>query len=110
MGRLISTHALREEGDLIIASIKHLVVISTHALREEGDLLRLLRPLRIFDFYPRPPRGGRRKSAVQSWDSVHFYPRPPRGGRHELFDNSDKFTIISTHALREEGDRPECRG
>ena len=81
MGRLISTHALREEGDLIIASIKHLVVISTHALREEGDLLRLLRPLRIFDFYPRPPRGGRRKSAVQSWDSVHFYPRPPRGGR-----------------------------
>ena len=58
----------------------------------------------IFYYTPPPPRGGRRKSAVQSWDSVHFYPRPPRGGRHELFDNSDKFTIISTHALREEGD------
>ena len=84
MGRLISTHALREEGDLIIASIKHLVVISTHALREEGDLLRLLRPLRIFDFYPRPPRGGRRNP-----DSNYHW-----------------FYKISTHALREEGDLP----
>ena len=34
-------------------------VISTHALREEGDrkYLRLL--LRPRHFYPRPPRGGR---------------------------------------------------
>ena len=34
----ISTHALREEGD--ISGVDHIVVkiISTHALREEGDL------------------------------------------------------------------------
>ena len=36
-----------------------------------------------FNFYPRPPRGGRRSclpaAACQHWN---FYPRPPRGGRH----------------------------
>ncbi len=36
----ISTHALREEGDLLknYVGFKR-VIISTHALREEGDIL-----------------------------------------------------------------------
>ncbi len=56
--------------------------ISTHALREEGDpyVKTFLRP--FLDFYPRPPRGGRRldqKQEAYIWR-------------------------ISTHALREEGD------
>ena len=34
---LISTHALREEGDPVVPKIGHQVRISTHALREEGD-------------------------------------------------------------------------
>ena len=78
--------------------------ISTHALREEGDrvFLRSICPLR--NFYPRPPRGGRRGDKLhpgiklvflstpsarratvsrspRSLTVWYFYPRPPRGGR-----------------------------
>ena len=35
-----------------------------------------------YHFYPRPPRGGRRFAEVLGGDKVvDFYPRPPRGGR-----------------------------
>ena len=78
--------------------------ISIHALREEGDLPpRAVQPA-LSHFYPRPPRGGRRRTvrrmpsaavflstpsarrATQHLgDSLevpkNFYPRPPRGGR-----------------------------
>ena len=80
------------------------VYISIHALREEGDRLRSALPLLSLDFYPRPPRGGRRNdipkqpgfppflSTPSAWwatEQLHaavytvldFYPRPPRGGR-----------------------------
>ena len=58
---IISTHALREEGDPDTwADYDTAVRISTHALREEGDVIIL------------PPRN----------PAHHFYPRPPRGGRH----------------------------
>ena len=80
------------------------------------------------DFYPRPPRGGRRyKQTCFPLPSDNFYPRPPRGGRLDV----DRFAVavlaflstpsarratnnrknqrqtnqISIHALREEGDR-----
>ena len=33
-----------------------------------------------------------------------FYPRPPRGGRRESGTSLDKASPISIHALREEGD------
>ena len=62
--------------------------ISIHALREEGDF----------------------SSSVNSGDKWHFYPRPPRGGRRRggglLADGHG----ISIHALREEGDRLPARG
>ena len=35
------------------------ILISTHALREEGDTAYAREPLDKRDFYPRPPRGGR---------------------------------------------------
>ncbi len=36
--RIISIHALREEGDLLLSVWQHLKFrISIHALREEGD-------------------------------------------------------------------------
>ena len=146
---LISIHALREEGDLFSQQGFAVVGISIHALREEGDkspssgrrLRRQFlstpsarratsalrwRRIALENFYPRPPRGGRRASA--SWTTVrsYFYPRPPRGGRQVVATN-DYFirlflstpsarratgtafilpTIlrISIHALREEGD------
>ena len=41
-----------------------------------------LMPATTKDFYPRPPRGGRRSQAGPAWYSRQdFYPRPPRGGR-----------------------------
>ena len=80
--------------------------ISIHALREEGDGRERDRGAYQGDFYPRPPRGGRRaveQVLVQGHViSIHalreegdlafhvinnaffdFYPRPPRGGRRK---------------------------
>ena len=79
------------------------------------------------DFYPRPPRGGRRICTVLSLIFVYFYPRPPRGGRPKFFLGQSQQAqdfyprpprggrpisgtvanyskTISIHALREEGD------
>ena len=38
----------------------------------------------------------------------HFYPRPPRGGRRGWLSVRSSITRISIHALREEGDA-SCR-
>ena len=79
----ISIHALREEGDAlqkvgydigivflstpsarratsVYTTPFNISGISIHALREEGDNLENVRPRSLKDFYPRPPRGGRR--------------------------------------------------
>ena len=42
---------------------------------------RLQRPGSTRDFYPRPPRGGRRGTPAAALMGAYFYPRPPRGGR-----------------------------
>ena len=82
----ISTHALREEGDLFHdCGFIHSSPISTHALREEGDVLTCW---------------------VKLLSSFHFYPRPPRGGRPGGAAERNLNLFISTHALREEGDYP----
>ena len=106
--------------------------ISIHALREEGDGDRRLPDAQGRDFYPRPPRGGRRvapqrvrwqgqflstpsarratKALFQRWGGVrNFYPRPPRGGRPVAALTVDNARIISIHALREEGDKAADR-
>ena len=57
-------------------------LISIHALREEGDLTAFNAGALHFNFYPRPPRGGRLQGA---W-------------------NWRECVLISIHALREEGD------
>ena len=56
--------------------------ISIHALREEGDAA----------------------SASSSAIWANFYPRPPRGGRRCSRSNRGCGKVISIHALREEGD------
>ena len=58
------------------------IAISIHALREEGDLDSQYFGVAQRNFYPRPPRGGRRDTLSKVYDR---YP-------------------ISIHALREEGD------
>ena len=102
----ISIHALREEGDHRAAHPGlSREEISIHALREEGDAIMLETcgcPVEFLstpsarratatgetgwrassNFYPRPPRGGRRVAASFGCSpSSNFYPRPPRGGR-----------------------------
>ena len=127
---LISIHALREEGDPRVGRQNgHSKTISIHALREEGDLtLGALEGVYGY-FYPRPPRGGRRKHRRTSHTQQNFYPRPPRGGRptqrtmkHSAIrflstpsarraTNTAALSVttmnISIHALREEGDMQE---
>ena len=124
-------------------------LISIHALREEGDPLRPSLPAFALYFNPRPPRGGRlmassladrrwrfqstpsarratrrpgRKpgscaisihalreegdsaSWTQTWKLCNFNPRPPRGGRPAKRNVEHGKHHISIHALREEGD------
>ena len=57
-------------------------MISIHALREEGD----------------QQVAGRRRGRK------NFYPRPPRGGRRHSSRTPNSRQMISIHALREEGD------
>ena len=76
------------------------------------------------DFYPRPPRGGRRyapsrrclcdaflstpsaRRATSAWAGIrpnlqHFYPRPPRGGRRLFgFSSSYFLSFLSTPSAR----------
>ena len=63
---LISIHALREEGDDI--AFKHFcqsfVFLSTPSARRATDDY-LVTILDILNFYPRPPRGGRRQISGQ---------------------------------------------
>ena len=57
---IISIPALREEGDLPRLPEKPYMEISIPALREEGDGIIYTHSPFTLDFYPRPPRGGRR--------------------------------------------------
>ena len=81
--RLISIHALREEGDAAAFPGRWSgLPISIHALREEGDLSVTANTTPPNNFYPRPPRGGRQETMrAISVILSYFYPRPPRGGR-----------------------------
>ena len=79
--------------------------ISIHALREEGDRRNPAPQPREAHFYPRPPRGGRRRCRCRWWSPSYFYPRPPRGGRRIDLALLHVGVLISIHALREEGDR-----
>ena len=104
--RLISIHALREEGDLPAGtpSRSPLRFLSTpsarRATRQSGGGF-----FCFLNFYPRPPRGGRRGLAYHRNVRIgHFYPRPPRGGRRSGWAQFVLCMAISIHALREEGD------
>ena len=85
-------------------------LISIHALREEGDSFCLSPPIAVFDFYPRPPRGGRR--AVDAVVhllviiSIHALREEGDQGGKGLHHNA----VISIHALREEGDSSQWPG
>ena len=155
LGQQISIHALREEGDNSMAAMylpsapflstpsarratlfeieKQLAVaISIHALREEGDADYLGLPTKVEDFYPRPPRGGRRNTSYQRAMADIFLSTP--SARRATQGNTAALSVttiflstpsarratvmelgpialktISIHALREEGDNPSAQ-
>ena len=80
-------------------------MISIHALREEGDDLLLVGDVLILEFLS-TPSARRATGGGSGYRLAHqdFYPRPPRGGRHQLHALSAEVVVISIHALREEGD------
>ena len=76
---LISTHALREEGDLHIqAFYRNLQEISTHALREEGDQRGIFFPYALTGISTHALREeGDRRTPSLCRRFPYFYPRPP---------------------------------
>ena len=123
----ISIHALREEGDTIQSvdktstqsflstpsarratrqafQVQKYYEISIHALREEGDLGRGSSKQSMANFYPRPPRGGRRPMFCSSWASTRFLSTPSARRATQVAHRRRGRAGISIHALREEGD------
>ena len=107
--RRISIHALREEGDAVLRAVVPQDGISIHALREEGDPDLCSEVRSFFDFYPRPPRGGRHAGvgSVVFHVSISIHALREEGDR--LPTRGHLHRGISIHALREEGDRKYFR-
>ena len=80
-------------------------IISIHALREEGDELNQKTAIFPLRFQSTP--SARRATPALSVDTagnLYFNPRPPRGGRRTMSGFKSTTSLISIHALREEGD------
>ena len=82
--------------------------ISIHALREEGDANCPAFPLRCYDFYPRPPRGGRPGWSNSQSSTREFLSTPSARRATSRGQQARGVNNISIHALREEGDPPEA--
>ena len=80
------------------------VGISIHALREEGDNAEDDTKNRVCNFYPRPPRGGRRAAAVTALQYEEFLSTPSARRATPRSNPRCGGCPISIHALREEGD------
>ena len=101
----ISIHALREEGDPCTTNHRSLCVISIHALREEGDNVASAAAAALEDFYPRPPRGGRRGRCGCIRLILTFLSTPSARRATSKVQGGIRVPEISIHALREEGDK-----
>ena len=80
--------------------------ISIHALREEGDKSACTNLAEAGNFYPRPPRGGRRLQEIDARKKARKFLSTPSARRATYIEYVLlKHLEISIHALREEGDR-----
>ena len=79
-------------------------VISIHALREEGDILHFGFMNLVKNFYPRPPRGGRRQLSNVPFAFERFLSTPSARRATDNIAVLFEALGISIHALREEGD------
>ena len=105
----LSTPSARRATSVITLVLPH-ITISIHALREEGDRRRGQLHNHQRNFYPRPPRGGRRQSHKSKTVRPVFLSTPSARratlGLHLCFNG----IRISIHALREEGDNADLIG
>ena len=102
----ISIHALREEGDLLWEHFENLMgqFLSTPSARRATTAAFSMTTMSRFLSTPSARRATRR--SARGWSAcINFYPRPPRGGRRAALLGAGVPVSISIHALREEGDR-----
>ena len=85
-------------------------IISIHALREEGDLTCQHQSDAAHNFYPRPPRGGRHYDAAVFRQHGEFLSTPSARRATRAAGAGYTGIKISIHALREEGDVRSCTG
>ena len=126
----LSTPSARRATNAIV-NVLLCFCISIHALREEGDGDSYWFSCFLWDFYPRPPRGGRRASGCEHHDRSRFLSTPsarratinqlrqafqvqflstPSARRATLLSQiCEDRIVISIHALREEGDTRQRR-
>ena len=79
--------------------------ISIHALRGEGDDVVALRRDQLDDFNPRPPWGGRREAELLRQLTSRFQSTPSVGRATRFCREAALLDYISIHALRGEGDQ-----
>ena len=79
-------------------------VISIHALREEGDGEIYRIEMDLLDFYPLTPLGGRPSLLEIELFSLSFLSTPSARRATSFVELLLNFFVISIHALREEGD------
>ena len=79
--------------------------ISIHALRGEGDEAQSYQGSNDKVFLSTPSAG---RATLMMYGlqptAANFYPRPPRGGRRAILTAGKRYRKISIHALRKEGD------
>ena len=98
----ISIHALREEGDARNTGAGRRCSISIHALREEGDKCSMHFTATTANFYPRPPRGGRRSVSIIGWMPETLFLSTPSARRATAVCNfgHEIFQFLSTPSAR----------
>ena len=124
----ISIHALREEGDVILMylltitsvflstpSARRATFVPSRLLWEHFEFLSTPSARRAtgfgaqtpsggYDFYPRPPRGGRQDSETNGFRIIKFLSTPSARRATTRPPRPRRWHSISIHALREEGD------
>ena len=102
---VISIHALREEGDAsgTQRTPPYGQFLSTPSARRATSWASLTGKSQKFLSTP-SARRATEATALRPRPPENFYPRPPRGGRRALLQRRRLQYKISIHALREEGD------
>ena len=101
----ISIHVLREEDDAVGEILASSGDISIHVLREEDDVPAGTLVTVRYNFYPRPPRGGRPDRLAGLDRECKFLSTSSARRTTGCSARTPPFCRISIHVLREEDDR-----